>query len=58
MALYVAMTVFFCSTHVVDVSALSICTVLSVCVVVISMCVLYASVLDVLDILVTSCVGV
>ena len=43
MALYVAMIVSFCFPHVVDVSALSICIVLHAFVVVISMCLLYAS---------------
>ena len=43
MALYVAMIVSFCSPHVVDVSALSICIVLRAFVVVISMCLLYVS---------------
>ena len=43
MTLYVAMIVSFCSPHVVDVSALSICIVLRAFVVVISMCLLYAS---------------
>ena len=43
MALYVAMIVFFCFPHVVDVSALSICIVLRALVVVISMCLLYVS---------------
>ena len=43
MALYVAMIVFFCFPHVVDVSALSICIVLHAFVVVIPMCVLYVS---------------
>ena len=46
MALYVARIVSFCSPHVVDVSALSICIVLRpfvVVVVVISMCLLYGS---------------
>ena len=38
MAFYVAMIVSFCFPHVVDVSALSICIVLRVFVVVISMC--------------------
>ena len=38
MALYVARIVFFCFPHVVDVSALSICTVLLAFVVVIYMC--------------------
>ena len=38
MALYVVMIVSFCFPHVVDVSALSICIVLRVFVVVISMC--------------------
>ena len=43
MALYVAMIVSFCSPHVVDVSALSICIVLRAFVVVISMRLLYVS---------------
>ena len=43
MALYFAMIVSFCFPHVVDVSALSICIVLCVFVVVISMCLLYVS---------------
>ena len=43
MALYVAMIGSFCSPHVVDVSALSICIVLRALVVVISMCLLYVS---------------
>ena len=43
MALYVAMIIFFCFPHVVDVSALSICIVLRAFVVVISMCLLYVS---------------
>ena len=43
MALYVAMIVSFCFSHVVDVSALSICIVLRALVVVISMCLLYVS---------------
>ena len=43
MALYVARIVSFCFPHVVDVSALSICIVLHVFVVVISMCLLYVS---------------
>ena len=43
MALYGAMIVSFCFAHVVDVSALSICIVLCVFVVVISMCLLYVS---------------
>ena len=43
MALYVAMTVSFCFPHVVDVSALSICIVLRVLVIVIDMCLLYVS---------------
>ena len=42
-ALYVARTVSFCFHHVVNVSALSICIVLRVFAVVISMCLLYAS---------------
>ena len=41
MALYVAMIVSFCSPHVVDVSALSICIVLRDLAVVIYMCLLY-----------------
>ena len=41
MGLYVAMIVSFCSPHVVDVSALSICTALRAFVLVISMCLLY-----------------
>ena len=41
MALYVAMIVFLCFSHVVDVSALSICIVLRAFVDVISMCLLY-----------------
>ena len=43
MALYVARIVSFCSPHVVDVSALSICIVLRAFVVVIYMCLLYVS---------------
>ena len=43
MALFVAMIVFFCFPHVVDVSALSICIVLRAFVVVILMCLLYVS---------------
>ena len=43
MALYVARIVSFCFPPVVDVSALSICIVLCVFVVVISMCLLYMS---------------
>ena len=43
MALYVAMIVYFCFPHVVDVSAFSICIVLRAFVVVISMCLLYVS---------------
>ena len=43
MALYVAMIVSFCFSHLVDVSALSICIVLHAFVVVISMCLLYVS---------------
>ena len=43
MALYVAMIISFCFPHVVDVSALSICIVLRVFVVVISMRLLYVS---------------
>ena len=43
MALYGAMIVSFCSPHVVDVSALSICIVLRAFVVVIYMCLLYVS---------------
>ena len=43
MALYVAMIVFFCFPHIVDVSALSICIVLCAFVVVISICLLYMS---------------
>ena len=43
MALYVAMIVSFCFPHGVDVSALSICIVLRVFVVVISMCLLYVT---------------
>ena len=43
MALYVASIVSFCSFHVVDVSALSICIVLRVFAVVIYMCLLYVS---------------
>ena len=44
MALYVARIVSFCFHHVVDVSALrSICIVLRAFVIVISMCVFYAS---------------
>ena len=43
MALYVVMIVSFCFPHVVDVSALSVCIVLRVLVVVISMCLLYVS---------------
>ena len=42
-ALYVARIVSFCFSHVVDVSALSICIILRTCVVVISMCLLYVS---------------
>ena len=42
-ALYVAMIVFFCFPHVVDVSVLSICTVMRALVIVISMCLLYVS---------------
>ena len=42
MALYVTMIVFFCSPHVVDVSALSICIVLHAFVV-ISMWLLYVT---------------
>ena len=40
MALYVARIVYYCFPHVVDVSALSICIVLSAFVVVMSMCLL------------------
>ena len=43
LCLYVAMIVSFCFPHVVDVSTLSICIVLRVSVVVISMCLLYVS---------------
>ena len=43
MALYVARIVSFCFSHVVDVSALSICIVLHAFVVVISMCLMYVS---------------
>ena len=43
MTLYVARIVSFCSPHVVDVSALSICIVLCAVVVVIYMCLLYVS---------------
>ena len=43
MALYVARIVSFCFSHVVDVSALSICIVLRAFVVVVSMCLLYVS---------------
>ena len=43
MALYVAMIVSFCFSHVVDVFALSICIVLRALVVVISMCSLHVS---------------
>ena len=43
MALYVARIVSFCSPHVVNVSALSICIALRAFVVVISMCLLYVS---------------
>ena len=43
MALYVAMIVSFFSSHVVDVSAFSICIVLRAFVVVIYMCLLYVS---------------
>ena len=43
MVLYVARIVSFCFPHVVDVSALSICIVVSAFVVVISMCSLYVS---------------
>ena len=43
MALYVAMIVSFCFSHVVDVSAFRICIVLRAFVVVISMCLLYVS---------------
>ena len=43
LALYDAMIVSFCFLHVVDVSALSICIVLRAFVVVIYMCLLYAS---------------
>ena len=43
MALYVARIVSFCFPYVVDVSALSICTVLRDFVVVISMCLFYVS---------------
>ena len=41
--LYVAMIVYICFPHVVDVSVLSICIVLHAFVVVISMCLLYVS---------------
>ena len=43
MALYVARIVSFCFPHVVDVSALSICIVLRVFLVVISICLLYVT---------------
>ena len=43
MALYVAMIVSLCFSHVVDVSVLSICIVLRAFVVVISMCLLYVN---------------
>ena len=43
MALYVARIVSFCSPHVVNVSALSICIAFRAFVVVISMCLLYVS---------------
>ena len=43
MALYVAMIVSFCFSHVVGVRALSICIVLRAFVVVISTCLLYVS---------------
>ena len=43
MALYVAMIVFFCFPHVVDVSALSIGILLRAFVVLIYMCLLYVS---------------
>ena len=43
MAFYVAMIVPFCSPHVVDVSALSICIVLRALVIVLFMCLLYVS---------------
>ena len=43
MALCAARTVSFCFPHVVDVSALSICIVLRVFVVVLSICLLYVS---------------
>ena len=43
MALYVAMIVSFCFPHVVHVNAMSICIVLRAFVVVIYMCLLYAS---------------
>ena len=43
MAVYVAMIVFFCFPHVVDVSALSICIDLRAFVVVIAMCLLYVT---------------
>ena len=43
MALYVAMIIYSCFPHVVDVSALSICIVLCALVVVIYMCLLYVS---------------
>ena len=43
MALYVARIVSFCFPHVVDVSALSICSALRAFVVVISMCLLYVN---------------
>ena len=43
MALYVARIVSLCFSHVVDVSALSICMALCAFVVVISRCLLYAS---------------
>ena len=43
MALYVAMIIYFCLPHVVDLSALSICIALRAFVVVISICLLYVS---------------
>ena len=43
MALFVVRIIYFCFPHVVDVSVLSICIVLRVFVVVISMCLLYVS---------------
>ena len=43
MALYVASMVSFCFLNVVDVSALSICNIVRVFVVVLSLCLLYVS---------------